>query len=473
MMNNSDEKRLLVIRNRGELGAYYITALSPRDLSLIPEESFDLPFLNPKLRIESNSCGGLLFISSGSGHIYLCNPATRMVQMFPPREASPNCSTVYIGGGVCYDSKSDDYKILRVCAQFYSNPYFMHYTTFDLYSLKEKSWRVIPNPTLPKYLDANVTCVRDKCYWFNRGFTGVECFDCSEETFSHLALPPKTRGFMYELVKFSDEDMLGFICYRKRGVSSKRRDSHHRYFGSAPGSYYELWVWKEELRAWNMNFKVSLGGGVCSPQRTIYDQFLFLSGWAGTRYEEFDGRQHRLLAYNWTKKECKELGISNSRYVIPVHCYVESNIALPDGVPISESHTLCHIYLDEDGHDDPDLREEDIVEVDQRYVEACKEEFLDYADIDKGFRIVENIELEDEEEEVLNKVVTPDSRGGVTKNIGFSAQSSQVPHSPALEAEVAILTDELEQRKRKEEDMTRKMEEMQMQIAQLMKINRP
>ncbi|XP_057807810.1 uncharacterized protein LOC131022379 isoform X2 [Salvia miltiorrhiza] len=108
-----------------------------------------------------------------------------------------------------------------------------------------------------------------------------------------------------------------------------------------PGADYELWVWSENPKGWDIKFRVSLGGAVGRPPGTIYGTFLFLCGMAGQPGDD----EHRLVAYDWTKKDCKELGIRNYGSKIHVLCYVEGTDVLPHGKPINGSSFLINPHF--------------------------------------------------------------------------------------------------------------------------------
>ncbi|XP_057799956.1 uncharacterized protein LOC131015553 isoform X2 [Salvia miltiorrhiza] len=403
-MNNSGEKRLLVKRNHGKGGMFYLTPLSPRDLSEISEESFDLPFLDPSTSTLCNSCGGLLFFIDYpgtvgylyTGHGYLCNPTTQQVQIIPSKEASPSPDYVNIllGGCVGYDSKSDDYKILGIWERNY-RPSGPAIRTFELYSLRNNSWKEIP--TLTAFMAKMLRCgiekiiyVRGKCYWLCATASGVMSFDYSEESFSYLPLPRKAHIFRFSLVKFNDEDLLGMVYCGRRGDSEL-------------GYYFQAWVWRE---GWDNMFCVSLGGAVDEVEGTIYGGFLFLRG------ASVDVEQRRLVVYDWTKKECKELGIYNYHNIIDVFCYVESPVCMPHGMPISGFPILTcgdlaggfpiltYGDLGKDEHEytcEYDSMEEHNYEVYNSSDEACDADLDDFAA--NGFRVLDDKELEEEEEE--------------------------------------------------------------------------
>ncbi|XP_057778322.1 uncharacterized protein LOC130997062 [Salvia miltiorrhiza] len=388
-------KRLLVKRKHVKSGMYYLTHLSPRDLSEISEESFDLPFLDPNQHTYSNTCGGLLCFFYRTGHSYLCNPTTKQFQIFPPKEASPspNYEIYYHGGCVGYDSKSDDYKLLRILDRDYWLSRSSHMTRiFELYSLRSDSWKEIPSPAFMcnSYIK-RIIYVRGKCYWFSISDSRVISFDYSEESFSYLPLPRKAHIDGFSLVKFEDEDLLGIVFSRRRGASYNVHIGMPLPLGSEPGYYFEAWVWREGLHCWDAVFNVSLGGAVDGAE-TIYGPFLFLRGMAGDG-DTRDGVLDHLGVYDWTKKECKELGIYSYNNAIEVFCYVESSVALPRGKPINGSPVLPTYESEWQGmYGSPhDSREYDCLH------EAYDADLDDFAA--NGFRVLDDIELEEEEQE--------------------------------------------------------------------------
>ncbi|XP_057799991.1 uncharacterized protein LOC131015576 isoform X2 [Salvia miltiorrhiza] len=392
-MNNSDEKRILVMRSNGNRGMSYVTPLSPRDLSEISEESFDLPFLDPNQPIRFNSCGGLLLFIDRTDHSYLCNPTTKQVQIFPPKEASPipNYLTYLAGACVGYDSKSDDYKILRIWDRNYcaSGPCYP-IRSFELYSLRDDSLKEIPSPAFMCNSGiGNITYVRGKCYWLSLPGSRVISFDYSEESFSYLPLPRKAYTLRFSLVNFYDkEDLLGIVFCGRRGASYE--DPTPLPLGSEVGYYFEAWVWREGLGCWDTMFNVSLGGAVDGLEGAIYGRFLFLNG--------RDDQNCRLVVYDWTQKECKELGIYNYQNPIEVFCYVESTVYMRRGKPINGSPVLTYGYLgkEEDECQGIYTSPYDTLEYDS-FDEACDADVDDSAA--NGIRVLNDIELEEEEQE--------------------------------------------------------------------------
>ncbi|XP_057801780.1 uncharacterized protein LOC131016955 [Salvia miltiorrhiza] len=141
-------------------------------------------------------------------------------------------------------------------------------------------------------------------------------------------------------------------------------------------------------------FNVSLGGAVDGVEGTKYGRFLFLHG--------RDGQNCRLVVYDWSKKECKELGIYNYHNPIEIFCYVESNVYMRRGKPINGSPVFTYPYLGKDEHDEEDecqgiyTSPYDYEKEYHSFDEACDADLDDFAA--NGFRVLNDIELEEEQE---------------------------------------------------------------------------
>ncbi|XP_057803005.1 uncharacterized protein LOC131018296 [Salvia miltiorrhiza] len=264
--------------------------------------------------------------------------------MFPTEEVSQfdERRTLLLGACIGYDSKCDDYKILRVCQRVITAPSsYGTLNTYQLYSFKEDSWNQIDrvaNPDDTSKSSFQAAFVRGKCYWCV-ALDRIESWDCSEKTLSYMDFPPERRITRYgQLVQINGGDSLGFVGFSDRDPKV--------------GHDYELWVWSEELKRWDRQFSVSLGGAVGRPVGTIFGTFLFLHGMTGTPDEYI----RRLVAYDWSKEACKELGIRNYRFRINVLCDVEGTVVLPcgkHGKPISRSSIINNPPIVTVGPPDP------------------------------------------------------------------------------------------------------------------------
>ncbi|XP_057802922.1 uncharacterized protein LOC131018214 [Salvia miltiorrhiza] len=72
---------------------------------------------------------------------------------------------------------------------------------------------------------------------------------------------------------------------------------------------------------------MSLGGAMGTVPATICGTFLFLYGRSG----KLGDNEHRLVAYEWTKGDCKELGIYTYGVKNHILCYAEGTVVLPHG----------------------------------------------------------------------------------------------------------------------------------------------
>ncbi|XP_022945759.1 F-box protein CPR30-like [Cucurbita moschata] len=167
-----------------------------RSISII---NFDLPF--SKDNPFSDICGhshGLVCLSDDKD-VFLLNPTTREFRKLPSSILhytgpdhelhSWNSKTV----GFRYDSKSKDFKVVRVVE-------FVHIydsdgpTKMEIYDLRKDRWREIESP-LPDHLMS--ICSFDiyhegKYYWWSRNIIGsniIQTFDISEEVFDEISVP--------------------------------------------------------------------------------------------------------------------------------------------------------------------------------------------------------------------------------------------------------------------------------------------
>ncbi|XP_057798985.1 uncharacterized protein LOC131014869 isoform X2 [Salvia miltiorrhiza] len=146
---------------------------------------------------------------------------------------------------------------------------------------------------------------------------------------------------------------------------------------------------------------------------------------------------HRLVAYDWTNKDCKELGIHNYGFPIKKHrmecfeinvfCYVESSVALPHGEPIVGSGFLNHLpvvdelddnYCDCDCHDDDSTEDDSECKCCRGYTDAYKIDIEDFAV--NGFRILSDTEevgpdISKKQLALKPTAGNPDAQGGKKK----------------------------------------------------------
>ncbi|KAL3645682.1 hypothetical protein CASFOL_010862 [Castilleja foliolosa] len=259
------------------------------------------------------SCNGIICLNDDYqlGNIVLWNPLTDELKYLPPTSIDLPAKAPYIlfGHSVFgFDPRSDDYKVLR----FVENGMLSNYRTenhFEVYSLKNDSWKQIINPVKFRYpcrdpLEISSFTLNGSCYWEtdNR----ILCFDFADEVFSYLPLPPIQEKSQIEediercLVGI-DGSTLGLIVRPHR---SERN--------------FCLWVWESKEWCWSKvdSFKVRDGVRV-------------LLGLFGGDKCFFGGWLNELMLFDLTTRELKTLDIEDhfpwATSLVP---FVESTVSI-------------------------------------------------------------------------------------------------------------------------------------------------
>ncbi|XP_050129191.1 F-box/kelch-repeat protein At3g23880-like [Malus sylvestris] len=182
------------------------------------------------------SCNGLVCLVVDSEDMMIYNPSTRQVHAAPKLPTISGKDYFY---GFGYDSRKEDYKIVRVTS---SSKAGVFATQLDIYSLKTNTWRA-RSETLPFYLLFNLvgTLLNGALHWaVRRGKTtdqasangdderpfSIVSFDIAEETYRQVPLP-------------GDGDK-NFSFYGL-GVLGGRLSMLH----SPHGSDYQVWLMNE------------------------------------------------------------------------------------------------------------------------------------------------------------------------------------------------------------------------------------
>ncbi|KAL6560854.1 hypothetical protein OROHE_006031 [Orobanche hederae] len=317
-----DHRRLLVRlsqRNsrRCGYGDQYLIDISSEALS---QNKVDVCFPYFSSDSYGGFCGGLLYFHSNEGKTVIMNPITREYSSLPPSEVERPKNTnrsCYTACGLGFDSQSSDYKVLRsvfnYCETF--NGIFDDgrpdttsclQSQFEIYSLKNDSWKVIPY-NIGSIQGCGVYVNTRKCYWrTHHPFNSVISFDFEKESFSSpIPLPPSLRTWSIDgidivddLDKFGGMDIfeykgsLAIVGYKKLGGG---------------GGLYTLckaWVLKEEEQEWEEEFGVKVFGDHKPVGFGKNGQSLFLEG----NYVE-KKVAYQLLEYDLIDRYLKELPI--------------------------------------------------------------------------------------------------------------------------------------------------------------------
>ncbi|KAL3649095.1 hypothetical protein CASFOL_005498 [Castilleja foliolosa] len=291
---NRDNKLLFRQRYMNEdRDLYYFSMLRPdkNGLCFKPEKRYSLT--NHRFENHSQpsrilgSLDGILCLEDEleSGNIVLWNPVTDELKFLPPSSIEPeeDLTDTYFDSAFGFDARSGDYKVVRCVHHRYfycdDRPIRLTYQ-FELYSLKNDSWRPILNPVDVEFPAVSIpTNVNGSCY-FDFCFKIVS-FDFADEVFSVLPLPPIIN---YRFLCGIDGSTLDLIDYPRKG--DRRR--------------YDLWSWKSSKRCWS-NVDSFVVEGVERPLLLWGRDKCFL-----------EGNNLELLLFDLKTRELKPLGIKDT-----------------------------------------------------------------------------------------------------------------------------------------------------------------
>ncbi|KAA3481920.1 F-box protein CPR30-like [Gossypium australe] len=232
-----------------------------------------------------------------------------------------------------FDSKTDDYKIIRFVVltfvnseEVYSHPHFMYQV--ELYSLRSNSWKEIPSDYTPSETTLGNTeptlgnnYVDGICYWKTK--TGeyldfrrlILSFDMGNEKFSILPIPEFVGSFLeYHVDLLVFNGSLGAIVY-----PSERIDTS-----------FDLWVTSEGV--WTKQFNIKSISGVVRPLGFGKNGDLFLRD-----------TNDEVLLFDASTQELKKLEINtyldHFRFAISLHAYFESLVRI-NGIQEVEKYVI-------------------------------------------------------------------------------------------------------------------------------------
>ncbi|XP_022983285.1 F-box/kelch-repeat protein At3g23880-like [Cucurbita maxima] len=174
---------------------------------------FDEDFRYFEIRGHSH---GLLCLTDLRKDIFLCNPATREFQKLPrsilltePLDEFIRITSFTNAVGFGYDSKSRDFKVVRV-VDFVELPCYFHPSRVEVYDLSKDKWREIQTPDRWSGIQTPI-CGKvfgTPCFemyhegtyywWANAKIEGraeiIQSFDMSEEVFRPIPMPKSLKG---------------------------------------------------------------------------------------------------------------------------------------------------------------------------------------------------------------------------------------------------------------------------------------
>ncbi|KAH6756203.1 hypothetical protein C2S53_004302 [Perilla frutescens var. hirtella] len=221
-----NNQKLLLKRFSPSKGKYEFSVISPENLS--PTRNFSLPYLpfpQKDLKI-CRGCNGLLYVYNELGlDGAIWNPSSMEFKPLPPSDKEPPPNTAYSTAGVSafgYDSKAQDYKVLRFVDNHIENGYCDWpiepvQTYVELYSFKSNSWKGIHGAACDVYGRSPYVYVGGCSYW--NAEDCIVSFDFATETLSCLNLPDISDGKseLYDSYLVDFYGVLGYVVYPKLG----------------------------------------------------------------------------------------------------------------------------------------------------------------------------------------------------------------------------------------------------------------
>ncbi|XP_052876330.1 F-box/kelch-repeat protein At3g23880-like [Gossypium arboreum] len=314
-LENSNLNLLLSRRDGNTFQLYFSQLSNEKDQNYIVKQNIHLPFFKNDVPSVYGACHGLLcLLDPSKDNAAIWNPSTE--------------NDVYFDHAAFgFDSKTDDYKVIRFVSLTFVNseeehphPHSMYQV--ELYSLRSNSWKEIPSPEyIPTYTTLGNIYVDGICYWKTEtgaylDFRGlILSFDMGNEKFSILPIPEFVGSFpeyYVDLLVFNGS--LGAIVY-----PSERIDTS-----------FDLWVTSEGV--WTKQFNIKSISGVVRPLGFGKNGDLFVRD-----------TNNEVLLFDASTQELRKLEINTYLdhiwAVITLHAYFESLVHI-NGVQEVEKHVI-------------------------------------------------------------------------------------------------------------------------------------
>ncbi|XWS73865.1 hypothetical protein CRYUN_Cryun02cG0165900 [Craigia yunnanensis] len=323
--NLKNNLNILLKRCRGNThdDIHYFSALSTeKGQNFLVKENIRLPFFENcwYAPVVSGPCNGLLCLHD-AGKAALWNPSTREFKILPQSSVQrpPSVDSTSFGClGFGFDSKTDDYKVVRFVTYYFDENEEEGFLAdwnhqVELYSLKSDSWKEISVPEAQPYgspLFNNY--INGFYYWQATGDSDylILSFDMANEKFSTLPLPKfggSLAQYYLELLDFNGS--LGAIVYPREGTEKS----------------FDLWVMNG---SWTRQFSIEYVSGVERPLGFWKNGELFL-----------EGSNHELVLFDPATRELKTLGIHAYQKTMQLIAYVESLVPI-NGRSEHEEHII-------------------------------------------------------------------------------------------------------------------------------------
>ncbi|XVF45718.1 hypothetical protein PTKIN_Ptkin02bG0228800 [Pterospermum kingtungense] len=293
-------------------GSRHIFPLSNPNFS--PKQRLVLPEPVSKFgAIVSSSCNGLLFLDDLEGNCLLWNPSTGEHKLLPSSslEAKRHPDVplhLFFCSGFGFDSRSQDYKVVRFLQNFLNVVDGEDRLQVELYSLNSDSWkRISCPPHYPHPYNNSAACIAGVYYWmaddiFRPAF--ILSFDFADEQFSSYSLPDYFVWTEHSVHLTEFDGSLAAVIYP--------------YMKCGP---FDIWVWTSGL--WTNIFTIEPLPGV----KPLPGVELLLGVFKNGEQIFIQGSNHQLFLYDGVTRELKDVSIPGFNPGRLMH-YVETSVQL-------------------------------------------------------------------------------------------------------------------------------------------------
>lgn len=193
-IESNTDRTLILHQQHSTVPFDYFSVHFPNDDQFGKPMKIHHPPLLRCVNMSTQQIHGLVFVHSNTGELAIWNPLIRRYRKLPTLEKTFPNTIIALGFG--YDTRNDDYKVLRV-VQFLNREFDV-----KMYSLKSKSWKNIKEqwPKKEWTISSKSVSVNGALHWLvaenKQSPVMILAFDLANEKFRDFATPrqPPTYG---------------------------------------------------------------------------------------------------------------------------------------------------------------------------------------------------------------------------------------------------------------------------------------
>ncbi|XP_065629867.1 F-box protein CPR1-like [Quercus suber] len=207
-IESNTDRTLILHQQHATVPFDYFSVPFPNDDQFGKPMKIHHPPLPLCVNMSTQQIHGLVFVRSNKGELAIWNPLIRRYRKLPTLEKPFPSITIALGFG--YDTREDDYKVLRV-VQFLNRGFDV-----KMYSLKSKSWKNIKEqwPKKGWKRSSKSVSVNGALHWLvaenKQGPVMILAFDLANEKFQDFATPPRQPP-TYGAERFLEACLEGFL----------------------------------------------------------------------------------------------------------------------------------------------------------------------------------------------------------------------------------------------------------------------